>query len=575
MSLIERLLNWADSLGFSGIPWWGDLLVGMLIFLAVLWKYQEAVKTQDVQLTRIDGLVGELPPDMHPSEAEKALEIAERLADRKYIYRRVERITFPGFRTANRHVSIDVAEMLHSPCIPIGMSLKDTNEQMQTGLRNFSVVDATGRALPLLGRKDNSRWTYYAIVAWIERLVNEETEERIGGEKESANSKEERICLSDDEKNSLWQIVSEVEKTALESYFSLIFHVTKNWYPPSGDETHVPGGKTTENQALETESYGEYQHVALALRRSSTLVIVLSRLATSWVMLVEAPHDGPNCRTVIKYSFDESLMPEISALPWEKSFWTGLGWGQALVILRSVTSLPSMSVHIEFRSPVGMDIQAALLESIDEAAPYPSAEIAERGDPGVPAVSAHTVSVAHEEVVFGSPERSQLGQRGSHQIAWDSEADRYGGLSHVYLPAVDATHKLRAVVYMRLQPTPQIRFSVVGLILLVVFLWFGVSDPQRVTKLDASVILTVPSALAGFMLVRQHKFVSLASRSFRLLMSSTIGISFAALGLIVVAGGKHYVAVSLGFRVLRWPATIFAIVLLHLLVPDTTSGRNN
>ena len=550
MTPIENLIEWLTKVSLPNWPWWIDailiLCVLALVPLSRLFARWNRIPSRS--FIPESELTGGLPEDPDGSHRDRAFQIARRIAETSFIHRRVERLSFEGHRRVHRHVSIDLE--INSDCriIPVGLSRKDPSDKEQIGVRAFSVRCDPWGAIPLLGRRQNSMWTYYAMVTWFEMRINDALKQLSGGQAPP-------ITLTLDEKRRLWGVVS--------GPYARASRIVEEVLDRQEDAETLMTSPSHDWQARLT-SLGPNGRLALALLSDQALGITFSRLSTSWVILVALPDDPGRSRVVIKYDFDDFVDIEASLVPSQPNFWAGLGWGSVVAEIPTVTSLPSESLHLEFVAPVGLEVETSALVA------YRAAKRRLSDGSGRTSLDTREIRRLLRTLSTGT---ALAPSTGILKAATDAEGARHTDVSHVYLPHLRTTLSLHALVVMRIERTPQLLSGVLGSLLLAGLLWLGSARPGPFAAAPDTIILTAPTALVGVLLFRQHSFVSRISRSLRFLLWSAVAISVIAVALTLVTDPTTSIALRNGFRFLRWPATLIAGLITPALLGARTRVR--
>lgn len=547
MTPVESFLDWLRDNPPPNWEWWIDGLI--ILFLLALIPLSRLLSRYTRLTTSSwipeDDMVGGVPDDRTIDDNVRGRLIADRMMLTSYIHRRVERMSFHEHRRVSRHVSVDLGLSEGQDVVPVGLQRKDPSSGSQVGLRTFSVMAEPWGSLPLLGRRDNSICTFDALTVWFEIRIRQ-----VLGNLTGSN---QPVTLTSEEKRRLWEIVSGTEEEATGVVRSILAREPEaRRLLERGPANDLP---------RELNSLGPLGRLALALPFDQALGIAISRLAISWVVLVKVPEPARSDRMIIKYEHDDHVEFDGSLVPWRRAFWSGLGWIPAIVQVPSVTSLPSKSVHIEFRAPAGLEIESAVLVSSRIAVVRSLGRQKDDPDLGLESKQVRRLfaSLSRESEIPGS-------MPWVSSAASDSEVSRHGDVSHVYLPNATATRRLGALVAMRLERTGQLQSGVLGAFLLAALLWLGAARPSSFVGGPDTVLLAAPTALVGVLLFRQHRFVSQVSRSLRFLLWTTVGISAIAIGLSVAVGSESPEVLRNGFRWLRWPATVITSLLIPSLI---------
>jgi hypothetical protein len=542
--MVDDVIDWLLEFELLNLPWWIDasILAFLLLGLPLLWsRFNNETGPRYSSIPESD-LVGGLPDRPTDAERDVARAVANRLLSPSFIHRRVERITFRESRTVQRQVSVDIDLRDGCRLIPVGLSRKDPSDSLQIGVRKFSVVCDPLGSLSLLGRRENSAWTFHALCVWFEQRIVEVL-------RDLSSDATYTTVLTDEERTRLWRVVSgsyEKAAPAVGEIFAL-----------HRESEQLVGAPRTDDWLQRVNELGPLGRLALALYIDQALGILISRLAASWVLLVEYQHD--HSRKVIKVSFNDPIDPkafdnaDVGRLT---RLFVGLGWLRGAIQIPSVTSLPAQSVHLEFEPPEGLEIETAVLAARTTAS-------ARRADSRLDAKEA---ALLFKALTVGDSIPPELG---IEKAASDSEG-RWHVSSHAYLPKVKATQSLDAYIWMRAARTPKLVSGALGTLLLAGLLWLGSARPAAFAAGPDTLLLTVPAVLMGFLLLQQHELVSQVTWALRPVLWFAVMISAVAIGLAVSTDHLSSEALRNGFRILRWPATLLASLMIPIFVRRTS-----
>lgn len=134
-------------------------------------------------------------------------------------------------------------------------------------MRAFSISAEPWGPLPLLGRKENSRWTYYALSEWFELRIGEALSVLSG-------TVGRTYKLTPEEQRRIWELVSGAEESATK-----VADMIVKSEPSARSLLNVA---PITNLEVELHELGPLGRLGLALSRDQALGILLSRLGRSW-----------------------------------------------------------------------------------------------------------------------------------------------------------------------------------------------------------------------------------------------------------------------------------------------------
>jgi hypothetical protein len=478
-----------------------------------------------------------------------AVEVLDRLRSSRATHRRVERFRFVAQKRVRRHTSVDIDLPNEASPVPIGLFQKDLDDDTQVGLRNFSTNASDNISTPLLGRYANSLVVYHALIIWLEDILS-----LLAGTPTAA---------TEDEREWLWSVVA-ASRQGAERSFRRVARLLKSW-ADLDDDLLLP------DQGL--------KRLVSAAIRDKDFWSLLSLLASNWVILVElrARTEGSPQRVVVKMDFDDFLDPYSVRHGRVRYFLRGLGWLPSVVAIPNLTSIPAQSLHVEFETPEGVELDSFVL--ISKPLLNDSMEIDRQ-------LTAHEAAI-HMRAVEMYGDRLQVDFRS----ASDSEATRHPDLGHAYLPHPRLHHQISAFASVRNERSGPLLSAAAGSAMLLALTWIGSFHPLAAISGPDTLLFAIPGALTGLLLFRQHEFAIRLQRPLRWMLVAAVALALVALTVLSLArselnsctstsGCAGYsedqidLFVTHAFQYLRWGATILASLIFTATGPIRGTPRN-
>jgi hypothetical protein len=315
---MSSLHFWVDE------PWSIGIVVLGVLGLWVLWKWMRrpALPVKPIAPDRNED---------HEPDLDLGLALARRILDSKWIHRRVESIRFESQRRVRWHVSIDVevpislkrqhfdVDYSRSWCVvPLTFLDKRRRYNDRDVLRDFDLVDESGRALPLLTSYELALAAWSVLCAAAGFGVPEVTTE-----------------LSLAEKELLWLIAAGPSFDAGVGLLEL--------------------SARAQQYATTRQDDDRYPSLVKAWEASAAFVYLVQTLSFQFLLIAHTEPDE-SARRIFKFTHDVAYgWFESSGLILARV----LGWTSQSMDFRGSSPLPCSSLHFEVHMPDHVDIVEA------------------------------------------------------------------------------------------------------------------------------------------------------------------------------------------------------------------------